>query len=107
MGANGGEIGLEEAQEDVTEDVGVAGEDRRGVHPHTLVQACEDRGGGGEGGGGTGRQKGEMVELREGRRVASDAREGRDGAGGGDARGGRDGAGGGDRVEGFNLLLAL
>jgi hypothetical protein len=37
MGANGGEIGLEEAQEDVTEDVGVAGEDRRGVHPHTLV----------------------------------------------------------------------
>jgi cytochrome c5 len=51
MGANGGEIGLEEAQEDVTEDVGVAGEDCRGVHPHTLVQACEDRGGGGEGGG--------------------------------------------------------
>ena len=37
MGANGGEIGLEEAQEDVTEDVGVAGEDSRGVHPHTLV----------------------------------------------------------------------
>jgi hypothetical protein len=93
---DGGEIGLEEAQEDVTEDVGGVGEDRRGGHPHTRVQACADRGGGGAGGGGgTGRRKGEMVEPRVGRRRASDARVGKDGAGSGDS------------VEGFNLLFAL